>query len=87
MSAPVIDKTVPLNLFRVELEEVQGHTVARCKGCNAWLKISNHYQAGYLVIRYMQHVFPCPNYEAFIAEWVVNQDCAKYGQLVDRNFP
>ena len=86
MSAPVIDTSLPLNLYRLDLEVFQGHTVARCKGCNVWVKISKHYKGDTLVLRAVPHIYPCPNYEAFNAEWRENgKECANGGQLIDRN--
>jgi hypothetical protein len=86
MSAPVIDTTLLLNLYRLDLEQFQGHTVARCKGCNSWVKISKHYMGDTLVLRAVPHIYPCPNYEAFIAEWrTAGPNVADGGQMVDRS--
>ncbi len=85
MPAPVIDLTIPLNIYRLDLVARNGYTEAVCQSCNAWVRISKHYMGDTLVLRAVAHNYPCANYEAFIKEYNSNSECVNMGQLINRN--
>lgn len=62
MTAPAIDQNAPFDFTGLEVIEHNGHTLAVCPGCNAWVRISKHYQATRNVMDAIPHVSPCPAY-------------------------
>lgn len=62
MTAPVIDQSIPLDLFGCETRERHGCTEAVCPGCGAWVRL-NYYKADRMVIRAIAHIPRCHYYE------------------------
>jgi hypothetical protein len=65
MAAPPINQDAPLDFTGVDVIEHNGHTLAVCPGCQAWVRISKHYQASRLVMDVLPHQPTCPAYTAF----------------------
>lgn len=69
MPAPVIDQSIPLNFYGLEIRERHGYEEAYCAGCGSWVRIGRFYMGDRLVMRQIPHNPPCPTYEKFIEDW------------------